>query len=241
MNGADPYRILQVDPQAGHGVILAAYRRLARKHHPDIAAGPDAVARMVEINQAWETLRDPVRRAALDRAMARSSANAARVAAADAHEHAKSGAQPSRPSSGPRQGAGPTDRAGSDPTWPIEGMQDVHGGFGDRTDRVSPDWSAGRSATGGGYDSRTMGTAQGTGSAGRPPGNPSGTLLTFGRYAGWTLGEVARSDLEYVEWLDRAPIGRIYHFEIDGLLRAHGRRTTAPAAEAKRRGLFRRR
>jgi hypothetical protein len=120
-------------------------------------------------------------------------------------------------------------------------MQDVHGGFGDRTDRVSPDWSAGRSETGGGYDSATMGTAQGHGSAGRPPGNPSGALLTFGRYAGWTLGEIARSDLEYLEWLDRTPIGRIHHFEIDGLLRAHGRRTTAPAGETRKRGLFRRR
>ena len=233
--------VLQVDPQARHEVILAAYRRLARKHHPDVATGADAMVRMTEINQAWETLRDPVRRAALDRARARSSADAARVAAADAHEQTRSGAQPSQPSPGPRQGTGSTHRAGPDPKWPIEGMQDVHGGFGDRTDRVSPDWSAGRSATGGGYDSATMGTAQGTGSAGRPPGNPSGTLLTFGRYAGWTLGEVARSDIEYVEWLDRTPIGRIYHFEIDGLLRAHGRRVTAPSADTKKRGLFRRR
>lgn len=243
MNGADPYRILEVDPLAEQAVILAAYRRLARKYHPDVATGPDAMTRMVEINQAWETLRDPVRRTALDRARARASTDAARVAAADAHEHTRSGARPGRPPAGPGQGAGPTDRPGSSPgpTWPIEGMQDVHGGFGDRTDRVSPDWSAGRSATGGGYDSATMGAAQGHGSAGRPPGNPSGALLTFGRYAGWTLGEIARSDLEYLEWLDRTPIGRIHHFEIDGLLRAHGRRKTAPAAETRKRGLFRRR
>ena len=35
-------------------------------------------------------------------------------------------------------------------------------------------------------------------------------VLNFGRYAGWSLGEVARHDLEYIEWLDRAPIGRNY-------------------------------
>jgi hypothetical protein len=119
-------------------------------------------------------------------------------------------------------------------------MQDTGGQFADRADPISPDLSAGRSAAGGGYDPQTMGTAQGAGSAGPPPGNPSGSLLNFGRYSGWSLGEVARADLEYLEWLDRMPIGRIYQFEIDGLLRSHGRRTTAPA-QARRRGLFRRR
>ena len=43
---------------------------------------------------------------------------------------------------------------------------------------------------------------------GPPPGRPSGSVLNFGRYAGWSLGEIARHDLEYIEWLDRAPIGR---------------------------------
>jgi hypothetical protein len=33
---------------------------------------------------------------------------------------------------------------------------------------------------------------------------PVGDGADFGRYAGWSLGEVARSDMEYVEWLDRA-------------------------------------
>ena len=116
----------------------------------------------------------------------------------------------------------------------------MHAG-GDRTDRVSPDWPTGRSTAGGGYDPQTMGTAQGHGSAGPPPGNPSGSVLGFGRYAGWSLSEVARTDLEYLEWLDRMPIGRTYQFEIDALLRSSGRRTTAPAGNSQRRGLFRRR
>ena len=37
-----------------------------------------------------------------------------------------------------------------------------------------------------------MRTADGDGAAGPPPGNPSGTVLNFGRYAGWSLGEIAR-------------------------------------------------
>jgi hypothetical protein len=81
----------------------------------------------------------------------------------------------------------------------------------------------------------------GAGAAGPPPGNPSGSLVTFGRYQGWTLGEVARTDLEYLEWLDRMPIGRTYQAEIDALLRRHGRRVTATADDRRKRGLFRRR
>jgi hypothetical protein len=61
------------------------------------------------------------------------------------------------------------------------------------------------------------------------------------RYAGWSLGEVARTDLEYIEWLDRAPIGRNYRQELDELLRASGRRRTADRDDANQRGLYRRR
>jgi hypothetical protein len=105
---------------------------------------------------------------------------------------------------------------------------------------VSRDWSSGRSSTGSGYDP-SMRTADGAGAAGAPPGNPSGSVLTFGRYAGWSLGEIGRSDLEYIEWLDRMPIGRPYRDEIDAILRAAGRRRSAAAESTERRGLFRRR
>ena len=105
---------------------------------------------------------------------------------------------------------------------------------------VSSDWTSGRSTVGSGYDA-SMRRADGTGAAGPPPGNASGSVLTFGRYAGWSLGEIARGDLEYVEWLDRMPIGRPYRDEIDAILRGAGRRRSAPADEGERRGLFRRR
>ena len=49
----DPYKVLQVDPEAEDEVIQAAYRRLAQKYHPDVA-GPDGSARMASINAAWE-------------------------------------------------------------------------------------------------------------------------------------------------------------------------------------------
>jgi len=105
---------------------------------------------------------------------------------------------------------------------------------------VSRDWSSGRSTIGGGYD-QSMRKADGEGAAGRPPGNPSGSVMTFGRYSGWSLGEISRADLEYLEWLDRMPIGRPYRDEIDAILRQSGRRRSADADKGNRRGLFRRR
>ena len=84
----DPYKTLQVDPEADIEVIQAAYRRLAQKYHPDLASDPAAKARMVAINNAWGILRDPVARAALDDARAaaarRAETSRAAPSAADA-------------------------------------------------------------------------------------------------------------------------------------------------------------
>lgn len=107
-------------------------------------------------------------------------------------------------------------------------------------DTVSRDHTSGRSSFGGGYD-ESMRAPEGLGAAGAPPGQPSGSVLTFGRYAGWSLGEIARTDLEYIEWLDRMPIGRSYRDEIDAILRRAGRRRSVAAEAEERRGLFRRR
>ena len=67
VSGSDPYKVLQVDPEAEDEVIAAAYRRLARKYHPDTATGAESSGRMEAINAAWEVLGDPGRRAAHDR------------------------------------------------------------------------------------------------------------------------------------------------------------------------------
>src|SRR5512147_3159669 len=62
----DAYKVLQVDPEAEAEVIQAAYRRLARKYHPDLAADPEAAARMTTINRAWALVGTPAARAAYD-------------------------------------------------------------------------------------------------------------------------------------------------------------------------------
>ena len=49
----------------------------------------------------------------------------------------------------------------------------------------------------------------------RLPAPPDGhTVMTFGRYEGWSLGEIAKVDENYVEWLSRMPIGRSLQREI---------------------------
>jgi len=168
----DPYKLLQVDPEADPEIVVVAYRKLARRYHPDVAPGPEAAAMMVALNRARDLLLDPARRAEHDRL----------------------------------RGAGASG--------PV----------------------ATGSPPGGDADPRQADAVP----AGPPPGNASGSRLDFGRYAGWSLGEIARVDVAYLEWLDRMSIGRRYRDEIDGLLRRAGRRGGAKRVEEPR-GLFRRR
>ncbi len=68
------YKVLQVDPDAEAEVIEAAYRRLARKYHPDVSGGSGTTQRMQELNEAYTMLRDPARREAYHRAFQRDQA-----------------------------------------------------------------------------------------------------------------------------------------------------------------------
>jgi curved DNA-binding protein CbpA len=56
--------------------------------------------------------------------------------------------------------------------------------------------------------------------AARTPGKApvSVSVLDFGRYAGWSLRQLAAHDPDYLEWLLRAPGGRQYHAEITAIL-----------------------
>jgi curved DNA-binding protein CbpA len=64
----DYYKVLQVDPDAHPEVIRAAYRVLARVHHPDVLGGSEE--KMVALNRAWGILGDQRMRAAYDRSRA---------------------------------------------------------------------------------------------------------------------------------------------------------------------------
>ena len=222
MTEADPYRVLEVEPEAGHDAIASAYRRLARQYHPDLSPDPESQDRMVAINQAWELLRDPVRRAAVDRARARSASTTARVAAADAQSHT-AGYPP--PGTRTDQAAGSYSRRPQAQSGTPAGQERPFGSMSEPADRGAEPIDHGSSRVG---------------AAGPPPGRPSGSALNFGRFEGWTLGEIARVDPEYLEWLSRMPIGRPYQAEIDLLLRLHGRRGNVTPAPKRPGGLFRR-
>jgi len=66
MKFKDYYEVLGVDRNASQDDIKRAYRRLARKYHPDVSKEPDAEARFKEVREAYEVLKDPEKRAAYD-------------------------------------------------------------------------------------------------------------------------------------------------------------------------------
>jgi curved DNA-binding protein len=63
----DYYATLGVAKDASKAEIQKAYRKLARKHHPDVSKSPDAETKFKEINEAHEVLKDPEKRAKYDR------------------------------------------------------------------------------------------------------------------------------------------------------------------------------
>lgn len=62
----DYYKVLQVDPEADRDVIEAAFRRLARKVHPDTNRSRDAEEKMKRLSEAYAVLSDPEKRARFD-------------------------------------------------------------------------------------------------------------------------------------------------------------------------------
>ncbi|MEO6579100.1 MAG: J domain-containing protein [Candidatus Limnocylindria bacterium] len=155
MERRDPYRILQVQPDADPDVVKAAYRVLARKVHPDAATplGEHGERRMADLNWAYAVVRDPIKRQSWE-----------------------------------------SDRRRTPPPTPGE--------------------------------SATHGAPRGPLGA-----DGGGARLDFGRYEGWTLGEVAAHDPDYLDWLRRHASGARYRDAIDILLRKY--RTSKPTQPSR--------
>jgi len=198
----DPHDVLGVSPGASMATIKAAWRRLARRHHPDLTgddpgASRIATRRMAEINDAYEALRrfDAERRAGLRGP----SPASARV---DGEEPARRGGGPPRPR----------------PSRPVTGRLDT-------TDNVRP-----RNATTSQPRVRHRGHApQPHRRPEREPpraSDPTGPLergrvhrfrrprrpsleraraieVAFGKFRGHTLGQIADFEPSYVDWLAR--------------------------------------
>lgn len=155
------YQVLMVDTAADADILAVVHRRLAQRYHPDLDPGDDARQKMLEINQAYDVLRNPERRAKYDQELA------------------------------VRRDRRTSDRYLKRPTDP--------GPIG-----------AGASAT----------PERPYGEAGPPPrGVARGSVLDFGRYKGWSLGQIALHDPDFLEWLERSPGGRQHRAEIAALLK----------------------
>ncbi|KAK88542.1 DnaJ C-terminal domain protein [Bordetella holmesii CDC-H643-BH] len=66
MEFKDYYKILGVESSASEDDIRRAYRKLARKYHPDVSKEADTETRMREVNEAYDVLRDKEKRQAYD-------------------------------------------------------------------------------------------------------------------------------------------------------------------------------
>jgi curved DNA-binding protein CbpA len=100
---------------------------------------------------------------------------------------------------------------------------------------------SGPSSTGNARSRRRWRSANdGTGGAGPPPGRPSGSVLDFGRHLGWSIGEIARVDPGYLDWLGQRREGQPYLDEIERTLRrVRYRLEPDPVTPVKgRRGVF---
>ena len=174
----DPYAVLQVARDAEPEVIRAAFRALARKHHPDFGGDP---RRMADLNEAWNVIGNRERRAAYD---------AGRIGA---------GRSPAgRSGHTPRNAAAPPRPAG-----PIAGAAER------RT------------------EAHAAQVASETREAGVPRDPRVGSVLDFGRYAGWSIRALVDQDPDYLLWLARTPIGRPMRQEIDERLAERGGRAGA--------------
>ena len=205
----DPHDVLGVDRNASQATVKAAWRRLAREHHPDLAADAaarrDATSRMAEINAAYQALRSG--------AAGRAGKPGRNTPAAGGQSPAPGASEAARPSGPP-----PPPR-----TRPVTARFDTTGLFRLRNATTTP--------AGGGYRHRprppvelrraTWGEAEEprasdpTGplhrvrarrSARRPLPDLDAALATpivFGKFHGRTLGEIAELEPTYLEWVER--------------------------------------
>jgi hypothetical protein len=183
----EPHDVLGVARNASQSTIKAAWRRLAREHHPDLTAGDPSAARvatrrMAEINQAYEQLRigSPGREAG-------------------------DGTTP--------RGGPPRERA----TRPVTGRVDTSATFRPRNATMGPTHRhtapaplrvdrLGREPPRASQPTGPLARARRRGY--KPPEPPSledaaAWVIEFGKFHGHTLWEIAAFEPSYIDWLAR--------------------------------------
>jgi curved DNA-binding protein CbpA len=216
MTRMDPFAELGLDRDATPAAVKAAWRRLARTHHPDVAAGASdtraATRRMARINAAYE--------AALAEAKTRRTG---RARGPDRHPAEDPGGGPGRGTAGHRRAGGaPADEpAGrSRPPRPVTRRVDTSGvhsasGVTSGGRRSGADMLPGhppRPAERPGPE-ELRGAPSGPLERHRPARPPRswlpdtetarGLTLGFGKFHDRTLGDVERVEPTYVDWIVR--------------------------------------
>jgi curved DNA-binding protein CbpA len=208
----DPYAVLDIEMTASAAAIKRRWRELAREHHPDRAAGLDQAdaqhmtTRMARINAAYDFLRDPVRRARYD---ASPQGRRAREGQWSPNGRGSSGSADGGPEFQGPGGPPPAPRA-----RPVTARFDTTAAFHTRDTTTS---TRKPSLRGHPPADRRMGNGQDL-RASTPTGPvrrrtsttrvhlPSleearETELEFGRFRGMTLGEIAKLEPTYVDWI----------------------------------------
>lgn len=213
MSKRDPHVVLGVPPDASQAVIKAAWRKLARQHHPDVAgsepvAARAATRRMAEINAAYEQLR---------------AGDADGRRGTGVHRGRPSGADPD---DGRSQAAEGHPRPGGAPppplTRPVTARLDTSGTLHPRNAIIGSDGrrscppltQAPVRMRSGRHEARRASEPNGPlirtrVARFRPPSKPSLAVarvmtVTFGKFHGHTLEEIAMFEPSYVDWLAEA-------------------------------------
>jgi curved DNA-binding protein CbpA len=203
----EPYVVLGIEPGATPSQIKAAWRRLARQHHPDLTgddpeASRVATRQMAEINEAY---------AALTRGPGKVGSQAAARARTDGASFEDDGAPP-------RRGGPPKPKA----TRPVTGRLDLSGTIRPRNQPIRQHDGRAHHPPGqppiratARQDREPPRASDPTGPLERgrvrdfrrPPAPPLaealGAELAFGKFRGHTLGQVAAFEPSYVDWLAR--------------------------------------
>lgn len=214
MPSRDPHDVLGVARDASQATIKAAWRRLAREHHPDVASGDAAATRratrrMAEINAAYESLRSDGARGP--------------GAASPRFDREAATGYGTGTGTGPADGTSARRRGGPPPpprTRPVTGRVDTSTTFRPRNSTISGDPSIPRGSrvpftSRSRRSDRPLRASSPTGPVERGrvrdfrrPARPTleharSHPVEFGKFRGHTLAEIAAFEPSYIDWLAR--------------------------------------